>query len=245
MGGHASACGGVGMHMFTAGEAARRSRLRLMCGARFRARRRRFPLGGRVTCDKRLGGGGAVCACGTVLASGGGIMYGSRRSVFDAGVRASRRRVWRCRGGWSRRARAAGLGAAVGWHISIYYLILGSYAPICLITLYDYSGISIFIAVLTLSIIGTLKKLFLTGKYEFISLLLYLAMGWLIIFDINSLFSLIDFNAKLLLILGGVSYTFGIIFYAFDKIKYFHSIWHLFVLTGSVLHYFMVLLYII
>ena len=130
-------------------------------------------------------------------------------------------------------------------HISIYYLILGSYAPICLITLYDYSGISIFVAVLTLSIIGTLKKLFYTGKYEFISLLLYLAMGWLIIFDINSLFSLIDFNAKLLLILGGASYTFGIIFYAFDRVKYFHSIWHLFVLTGSILHYFTVLLYII
>ena len=130
-------------------------------------------------------------------------------------------------------------------HISIYYLILGSYAPICLITLYDYSGISIFLAVLTLSIIGTLKKLFYTGKYEFISLLLYLAMGWLIIFDINSLFSLIDFNAKLLIILGGISYTFGIIFYAFDRIKYFHSIWHLFVLTGSILHYFTVLLYII
>ena len=130
-------------------------------------------------------------------------------------------------------------------HISIYYLILGSYAPVCLITLYDYSGISIFVVLLTLSIIGTLKKLFFTGKYEFISLLLYLAMGWLIIFDINSLFNLIDFNAKLLIILGGVSYTFGIIFYAFDKIKYFHSIWHLFVLTGSVLHYFTVLLYII
>ena len=130
-------------------------------------------------------------------------------------------------------------------HISIYYLILGSYAPVCLITLYEYSGINIFTAVLTLSIVGTLKKLFLTGKYEFISLLLYLAMGWLIIFDINTLFGLIDFNAKLLLIFGGVSYTFGIIFYALDKIKYFHSIWHLFVLTGSVLHYFMVLFYII
>ena len=130
-------------------------------------------------------------------------------------------------------------------HISIYYLILGSYAPVCLITLYDYSGIIIFIVVLTLSVIGTLKKLFYTGKYESISLILYLAMGWLIIFDINSLFNLIDFNAKLLIILGGVSYTFGTIFYAFDKIKYFHSIWHLFVLVGSVSHYFVVLLYII
>ena len=130
-------------------------------------------------------------------------------------------------------------------HISIYYLILGSYAPVCLITLYDYSGIGIFITVLILSIIGTIKKLFFTGNYEFISVLLYLAMGWLIIFDINSLFRLIDSNAKLLLILGGVSYTIGVIFYAFSSIKYFHSIWHLFVLAGSTLHFFMILFYVI
>ena len=130
-------------------------------------------------------------------------------------------------------------------HISIYYLILGSYAPVCLITLYNYSGINIFIVVLTLTLVGTLKKLFWTGKYQFISLLLYLAMGWLIIFDINSLFKLIDFNAKLLLILGGVSYTCGVIFYVLGKIKYFHSIWHLLVLTGSGFHYFMILFYVI
>ena len=130
-------------------------------------------------------------------------------------------------------------------HISIYYLILGSYAPVCLITLYNYSGINIFIVVLTLTLVGTLKKLFWTGKYQFISLLLYLAMGWLIIFDINSLFKLIDFNAKLLLILGGVSYSCGVIFYVLGEIKYFHSIWHLLVLTGSGFHYFMILFYVI
>jgi len=130
-------------------------------------------------------------------------------------------------------------------HISIYYLILGSYAPVCLITLYDSSGINIFLAVLVLAFVGTLKKLFFTGKFEFMSLLLYLAMGWFIIFDIHSLFELIDYNAKLLLILGGLSYTFGVLFYALGKIKYFHSIWHLFVLTGSTLHFFMILFYII
>ena len=130
-------------------------------------------------------------------------------------------------------------------HISIYYLILGSYAPVCLITLNEYSGLNIFIVVLTLSIIGTLKKLFFTGRFKIISLLLYLAMGWLIVFEINLLFELLESKAQLLLIIGGLSYTFGIIFYTLDKIKYFHSIWHLFVLTGSVLHYLMVLLYII
>ena len=130
-------------------------------------------------------------------------------------------------------------------HISIYYLILGSYAPVCLITLYKHSGTNIFIAVLILTLVGTLKKLFFTGKYQFMSLLLYLIMGWLIIFDINSLFKLIDFNAKLLLILGGISYTFGVIFYVLGKIKYFHSIWHLFVLIGSGFHYFMILFFVI
>ncbi len=130
-------------------------------------------------------------------------------------------------------------------HISIYYLILGSYAPVCLITLYEYSGINIFIVVMTLSIIGTLKKLFFTGRFKIISLLLYLAMGWLIVVEINLLFELLDSEAELLLIIGGLSYTIGIIFYTLDKIKYFHSIWHLFVLTGSVLHYLLIVLYIV
>ena len=130
-------------------------------------------------------------------------------------------------------------------HISIYYLILGSYAPVCLITLYEYSGINIFITVLILSIIGTLIKLFFTGRFQIFSLLLYLAMGWLIVIDINFLFELLNIEAKLLLIIGGLSYTLGTIFYSLDKIKYFHSIWHLFVLAGSVSHYLMILLYVL
>ena len=130
-------------------------------------------------------------------------------------------------------------------HISIYYLILGSYAPVCLITLYEYSGINIFITVLFLSIIGTLIKLFFTGRFQIFSLLLYLAMGLLIVIDINFLFELLNIEAKLLLIIGGLSYTLGTIFYSLDKIKYFHSIWHLFVLAGSVSHYLMILLYVL
>jgi hemolysin III len=112
-------------------------------------------------------------------------------------------------------------------HISIYYLILGSYAPLCLITLYDYSGINIFIVVLTLSIVGTLKKLFFTGRFKIISLLLYIGMGWLIVVEINLLIELLNFKAQLLLIIGGLFYTLGTIFYSFGNFKYFHSIWHL------------------
>ena len=81
-------------------------------------------------------------------------------------------------------------------HISIFYLILGSYAPVCLITLLDFSGINIFLIVFILTIIGTILKVFFTGKIEKASLLLYLVMGWLIISDIGTLFSLIPASSK-------------------------------------------------
>ena len=130
-------------------------------------------------------------------------------------------------------------------HISVFYLILGSYAPVCLITLYDYSGVFIFSAALIMTLIGTILKIFYTGRLEILFLLLYLTMGWLIVIDIRTLFEIISTKAKVLLIAGGVSYTIGVLFYAFDKIKFFHSIWHVFVLAGSIFHYSMILFYII
>jgi len=129
-------------------------------------------------------------------------------------------------------------------HISIFYLILGSYAPVCLITLLDFSGINIFLIVFILTIIGTILKVFFTGKIEKASLLLYLVMGWLIISDIGTLFSLIPVQAKILLAISGLSYTIGTLFYRSNK-QYAHTIWHLFVLVGSTTHYFFVIGYII
>ena len=129
-------------------------------------------------------------------------------------------------------------------HISIYYLIAGSYAPVCLITLLDMSGLYIFGIVSLIALFGTFFKLFYTGRYEKLSLLLYLFMGWLVIIDIKTLFEAIEFNGFLLLILGGVSYSIGTIFYSLDK-KYAHTVWHLFVLAGSTLHFFFILFYII
>jgi hemolysin III len=129
-------------------------------------------------------------------------------------------------------------------HISIYYLIAGSYAPVCLITLLDKSGIYIFIAVCIIAIFGTIFKLFYTGKFEKLSLGLYLLMGWLIIIDIKTLFEVLEFNAIILLCLSGISYTLGTIFYSTEK-KYAHTIWHLFVIAGSSFHFFLVLFYII
>ena len=129
-------------------------------------------------------------------------------------------------------------------HISIYYLIAGSYAPVCLISLVDQSGIYILISVCFIAILGTFFKLFYIGKFEKLSLALYLLMGWLIIVDIRSLFEILELNAIILLILSGLSYTLGTIFYSSKK-KYAHTIWHLFVLSGSVFHFFLILLYII
>jgi len=130
-------------------------------------------------------------------------------------------------------------------HISIFYLILGSYAPVCLITLLESSGLIIFICVLILALTGTLIKIFFFENSQFISLVLYVLMGWLIILDLNNLFQLISTEARLLLIASGFSYTLGVVFYYFDRIKYFHSIWHIFVLLGSTFHYLIVLLYVI
>ena len=130
-------------------------------------------------------------------------------------------------------------------HISIYYLIAGSYAPVCLITLRDHSGIEIFLIVISLMVLGTLFKIFFTGKFEKFSLYLYLLMGWLIVIKIDELINLINFRGLLLVIASGLLYTIGTYFYSSKTIKYSHSIWHLFVLGGSVTHYFFVLFYVI
>ena len=130
-------------------------------------------------------------------------------------------------------------------HISIFYLILGSYAPVCLITLYNSSGLRIFLIVSLFAIIGTFIKFFSKRNFQTLSLIIYLFMGWLIIFDIQTLFELISFNAKILLITSGLSYTIGVLFYSFDRIKFFHSIWHIFVLLGSLSHYFFVIKFVI
>ena len=130
-------------------------------------------------------------------------------------------------------------------HVSIFYLIAGSYGPICLITLYNDSGIQIFSGVLIIALIGTLFKLFFTGKFEKLSLALYLAMGWLVVLDFNSVLNSLNLNAIFLLVLSGLFYSFGIIFYRLEKMKYSHAIWHLFVLGGTITHYFLVLFYII
>jgi hemolysin III len=130
-------------------------------------------------------------------------------------------------------------------HVSIYFLIAGTYTPVLLITLTDSLGWPLFWTVWGIAAFGVILKLFFTGKFEIFSTLLYLVMGWLIIFDFSNLSDAIGPNGILWLFAGGLSYTVGIIFYALQKVPYFHVIWHLFVLGGAICHFFMIFLHVI
>jgi len=130
-------------------------------------------------------------------------------------------------------------------HISIYLLIAGTYTPVLLISLIDSKGWLLFWAVWSIAAFGVVLKLFFTGKWETFSTLLYLIMGWLIVFDFSALVDNMDSTGLVFLIIGGLAYTVGIIFYAIEKIPYNHVIWHLFVLAGAIFHFFMIFCYVI
>tara|TARA_R110002051_G_scaffold8755_2_gene36017 strand:- start:15688 stop:16332 length:645 start_codon:yes stop_codon:yes gene_type:complete len=130
-------------------------------------------------------------------------------------------------------------------HINIYYLIAGTYTPVALITLVNGNGWFIFFTVWGIALFGTILKVFYTGKFEILSLLLYLTMGWLIVFDFQNLMDGISKLGIQLLMLGGVFYTIGIVFYAVRRIPYNHFIWHLFVLAGAISHWFFIYLDIV
>ena len=130
-------------------------------------------------------------------------------------------------------------------HISIYVLIAGTYSPYTLIFLNHSKGMLLFSVVWSIALLGTFLKLFFTGKFEIISLLLYLVMGWLIVFDFSALEQAISSRAISLLITGGGFYTIGIVFYVWNALKYNHVIWHLFVLAGSICHFFSIYLELI
>lgn len=130
-------------------------------------------------------------------------------------------------------------------HISIYLLIAGTYTPVLLIALYTSLGCTLFFVIWGIAVFGVILKLFFTGRFEVFSILLYLVMGWLIVFDYANLSDAIGSRGLLFLFGGGVSYTVGVIFYAIEKIPFNHVIWHLFVLTGAIFHFFMIFFYVI
>lgn len=123
-------------------------------------------------------------------------------------------------------------------HFSIYLLIAGSYTPFCLVTLHGTWGWTLFGIVWTLAIIGILQEIKPRSEARVMSIVIYAVMGWIVLVAVNPLIAALGMTGFIWLALGGVFYTVGIIFFAFDtKVRHFHGVWHLFVIAGSLLHF--------
>ena len=130
-------------------------------------------------------------------------------------------------------------------HCGIYLLIAGTYTPVLLVSIGGTTGWVIFGVQWMIALIGIVMKIFYTGKFDKISTLIYAIMGWMIVIKWQELVHSIPSAALNLIIAGGISYTLGIVFYLIDtRIKFSHFIWHLFVISGSLLHYIMIVKYV-
>ncbi|RLB95442.1 MAG: hemolysin III family protein [Deltaproteobacteria bacterium] len=130
-------------------------------------------------------------------------------------------------------------------HAAIYILIAGTYTPFTLISLRGSWGWSIFAVIWCLALVGTVIEFGRIKRWRLVSLVLYIGMGWTILVAIKPLFTSLAMGGIILLILGGVAYTSGILFYRWENLKFHHAVWHLFVLAGSTFHFFAVLFYVI
>ena len=130
-------------------------------------------------------------------------------------------------------------------HASIYVLIAGTYTPFSLVTLNGSTGWTIFGISWGLALTGIILKLFFTGKYKLISTLMYIFMGWIIIFVIKPVMNNLSLEGLLWLVAGGLAYTTGAILYSIKNIKFNHAIFHVFVLIGSVCHFVSVFFYVL
>ncbi len=126
-------------------------------------------------------------------------------------------------------------------HCSIFLLIAGTYAPITLVALKDTIGIPLFTVIAACAVIGIVCNLIDLERFGKLSMVLYVVMGWMAILAIKPLLAISTPGQLALLVGGGVCYTAGIAFYAHPEKKYMHFVWHLFVLAGSILHYFYVI----
>lgn len=131
-------------------------------------------------------------------------------------------------------------------HSCIYLLIAGSYTPFCLITLANDGGAVLFFAVWAIAIIGIALECFLRERQpHWVSGLVYLLMGWLVVFKLPELVALLNPVALALLAVGGVCYTAGVPFYIAKNVRYLHSVFHLWVLAGSIFQFMAVILFVI
>ncbi len=130
-------------------------------------------------------------------------------------------------------------------HSAIYILIAGTYTPFTLVTLNGTIGWVLFGVTWGIAAIGIIFKIFFTGRFDIISTIAYVAMGWIVIFAINPLMENLPANGLIWLFLGGFFYTIGAVIYAIHKIKFNHAIFHVFVLLGSISHFFAIFLHVL
>lgn len=128
-------------------------------------------------------------------------------------------------------------------HAAIYVLIAGTYTPFTLITLSGTTGWVIFGITWSLAVTGIILKLFFTGRFKIVSTLMYVFMGWLVVFAIKPLVANLSFEGLVWLFAGGMAYTVGAVLYSIKKIKFNHAIFHFFVLGGSISHFISVFFY--
>ena len=130
-------------------------------------------------------------------------------------------------------------------HCAIYLLIAGTYTPFTLVGLRGPTGWWLFGTIWSLALAGGVFKLFYTGRFKRVSTLIYIGMGWLIVFAIKPMLHALGPASLLWLLAGGVAYTAGTFFYLKHDLRYSHAIWHGFVIAGSVCHYISVMLHLL
>lgn len=126
-------------------------------------------------------------------------------------------------------------------HSAIYLLIAGTYTPFLLVTIRGPLGWTLFGIVWGMALIGIVLKIFWVKRFIILSTLFYIFMGWLILFAIKPLYQNMEFSGLVWLFIGGVFYTVGCVFYVWRGFPFHHAVWHMFVLFGSIAHFFAVL----
>lgn len=127
-------------------------------------------------------------------------------------------------------------------HISIYFLIAGTYTPFLLIFLFDSFGITLLAVLWGLTLLGIFFKIFFTGRFNIVSVIIYLLMGWIMLVGGRRFFKEVPSDVLLFLMIGGVLYSIGVVFYLKKGFGWHHAVWHFFVLVAAVCHYVAVLL---
>lgn len=130
-------------------------------------------------------------------------------------------------------------------HSAIYIFIAGTYTPFTLIVIQGKLGWTMLGIAWGVAIFGTVFKVFFVKKYLFTSTILYVLLGWMIVLGWNEIVLFLPKTGVYLLVAGGICYTFGAVFYVWRGFKYHHAVWHLFVIAGSVTHFFCVILYLL